>query len=83
MALVRLHPEDVKAEIRKKFGAVAVFERAKGLPEKSVNDVLRGRTSARVTRAIEQVIGRPLGQSEDSDSSSDISGSHRLNAEAR
>lgn len=83
MALARLHPEDVKAEIRKKFGAVAAFERQKGLPEKSVNDVLRGRTSARVRQAIEQVIGQSLIQSEDSDDSSDVSGTHRLNAEAR
>lgn len=80
MDLASLHPEDVKAAIRKKFGAVAKFERAKGLPEKSVNDVLRGRSSARVKLAIEQFIGRPLIQSEDSDDSSDISGTHRLNA---
>ncbi len=83
MTLARLHPEDVKAEIRKKFGAVAQFERANGLPEKSVNDVLRGRTSARVQRAIEQVIGQPLQQSEDSDVSSVISDTHRLNVERR
>lgn len=83
MALARLYSEDVKATIRKKFGAVAKFERAEGLPEKSVNDVLRGRKSARVQRAIEQVIGQPLVQSEDSDHSGEFSAPHRLNAEAR
>ncbi|WP_242415053.1 helix-turn-helix domain-containing protein [Sphingomonas panni] len=83
MDLASLHPEDVKAAIRKKFGAVAKFERAKGLPEKSVNDVLRGRSSARVKLAIEQFISQPLVQSEDSASSIDISGTHRLNAKGQ
>lgn len=51
-----LHPEDVKANLRKRWGTVARFEQERGLPEKSVNDVLRGRKSARVSNAIEAAL---------------------------
>lgn len=50
-----MHREDIKAAIRKRFGTVAAFEQANGLPAKSVNDVLRGRTNARVAKAIKQI----------------------------
>ncbi len=82
MTLITRHPEDVKAELRKRFGTVAAFERATDLPEKSVNDLFRGRISARVATAIEQALKRPVPQSEHSDSSAHLP-SHRLNAGAR
>lgn len=47
-----LHREDIKARLRKRFRSVTAFERAKGLPAKSVSDVLRGRSSAATERAI-------------------------------
>lgn len=56
MALSALHPEDIKAALRKRFGSVAAFERKEGLPTKSVSDVFRGRRSRRVTDAIERAI---------------------------
>jgi lambda repressor-like predicted transcriptional regulator len=51
--LATMHPEDVKAGLRKRYGTVADFERAKGLPPKSVTEVLRGRAWQRVSDAIE------------------------------
>lgn len=54
--LRELHPEDVRAAIRKRFVTIADFEREKGLPERSVHDILRGRTSALVEEAIESVL---------------------------
>jgi len=81
MTLDAMHPEDVKAELRKRFGSVAKFERAKELPPKSVTDVLRGYKSARVEKAINEAICVPIQMVE-----SDVSGckpetrlSHRQN----
>lgn len=56
MQIHDLHPEDVKAEIRKRFGTVRDFERTNGLPIGGVRDILRGRTSERIERAIESVL---------------------------
>jgi len=86
MRLTKMHPEDVKAEIRKRFSTVAAFERRYDLPLKSVHDLLRGRASARVERAVEAVIKRPVSdfsKSEGSDISEKSRRSHRLSAEAR
>ena len=82
MSLAELHREDVKAAIRKRFGSVAAFERAKNLPAKSVTDVLRGQKSERVERAVLEVIESDI-QSEGSDHSDSEASAHRLNAEAR
>ena len=57
MALPLTDKHGIKAEICRKFGSLAAFERANGFPEKSVSDVLRGNTSARIERAIMAVIG--------------------------
>jgi Ner family transcriptional regulator len=46
------HPEDVKADLRKRYGSIAAFERKLGLPERSVKDVLRGRSRPTVAQAI-------------------------------
>jgi len=83
---ITAHPEDIKAALRKRFGSVAAFERQRGLPEKSVNDVLRGRPSARVRRAIEDTldtIAPAASESEVSDNSEAHADSHRLNAGVR
>ncbi len=79
-----MHREDVKSALRKRHGSVAAFERAAGLPEKSVADVLRGRPSARVTKAIEHELNAPtFPKSEVSDCSAIGAAAHRLNAGAR
>lgn len=56
MLLDQMHPEDVKAAIRKRFGTVARFIEARDLPATGVSDLLRGRTSARVRNAVEEVL---------------------------
>lgn len=79
--LPTMHPEDVKAGIRKRYGTVAEFERAKGLPPKSVTEVLRGRAWKRVSDAIEAALQEslpPLHPSEVSDSSAAAGPTHRL-----
>lgn len=55
-----MHPEDTKAALRKRYGTVSAFERAAGIPSKSVSDVLRGRKSARVSKAIEGALADPI-----------------------
>jgi lambda repressor-like predicted transcriptional regulator len=60
-----MHPEDVKAALRKRFRSVAAFERAQGLPAKSVSEIFRGRKSARVSGAIEAALNTPPSSSND------------------
>jgi lambda repressor-like predicted transcriptional regulator len=86
MHIASMHPEDVKAAIRKRFGTIAAFERAKSLPEKSVHDLFRGRASARVSKAVEDALSMPapeIAESELSDCSANGRGSHRLISAAR
>jgi lambda repressor-like predicted transcriptional regulator len=83
--LATMHPEDVKAGLRKRYGTVADFERAKGLPPKSVTEVLRGRAWQRVSDAIECALQEeepPHPLSEFSDSSEESEDAHRLNRAA-
>jgi hypothetical protein len=77
--------EDVKAALRKRFGSVASFEREKGLPEKSVSDLLRGRPSARVRDAVKEAISQssPSRGSELSDDTANAAAPHRKKARAR
>ena len=56
MLLDRMHPEDVKAAIRKRYGTVARFVSEHNLPTSGVSDLFRGRTSARVANAVEKVL---------------------------
>jgi len=67
MRASEMHPEDIKAELRKRFGTVLAFEDAANLPRKSVSDFLRGRSSRRVRDAIDETI-KPS-KSEKSDNS--------------
>jgi lambda repressor-like predicted transcriptional regulator len=78
-----MHREDVVAALRKRYGSVAAFERAKGLPAKSVAEVLRGRAWRTVFQAVEAALKEPLperDQSETSDSNAGSDSSHRLNS---
>ena len=56
MTIASMHREDVKAALRKSYGSIFAFERARDLPRKSVSDVLRGRPNQRVALAIETVL---------------------------
>lgn len=73
-----MHPEDIKASIRKRFGSVFAFEDANDLPRKSVSDFLRGRPNQRVKDAIAKTLSPD--QSELSDGNGEFAGAHRLNA---
>lgn len=82
--LAAIHPEDVKAGLRKRYGTVADFERAKGLPPKSVTEVLRGRAWRRVSDAVEAALQETEPShpsSEASDSSDGSAAAHRLNSQ--
>jgi|1_EtaG_2_1085319.scaffolds.fasta_scaffold97144_2 GrpB-like predicted nucleotidyltransferase (UPF0157 family) len=81
MDIETTHRELVAAQLRIAFGSVAAFERAYGLPTKSVNDVLRGRPNARVKAAISDVLDKsksPKKQSELSDCNRKCAASHRI-----
>lgn len=85
-----MHPEDIKAAIRKRHGTMAEFERARGLAKRSVTDVLRGKPSRPTAKAIAAEVGHKLEdlfpgnpQSAFADNSSETSDAHRQNAEAK
>lgn len=82
-----LHPEDVKAAIRKRFGSLLKFEKNKGLPRQSVTDLLRGKTSTRVAAAVNALLSdaataAPMAKSGKPDNSRTRRASHCLNAKA-
>jgi lambda repressor-like predicted transcriptional regulator len=55
-----MHPEDIKAELRKRHRTVKAFEVQAGLAKDSVRDVLRGKSSKRTAEAIATTLGKPL-----------------------
>lgn len=73
-----MHPEDIKAALRKQFGSVFAFEDAAALPRKSVSDFLRGRPNQRVRDAIDKILSPAV--SELSDGSCKNASAHRLSA---
>lgn len=85
MSFSTLHREDVLAQIRKAYGSAAAFERANKFPEKSVNEVLRGRANARVKRAIEDLlaIDADSSRTESSVATRSLGKAHGLIAEAK
>lgn len=86
MSIATMHPEDIKAALRKRFGTIVAFERAKSLPHQSVTDVLRGRPNARVVEAIEDALETPTPdepQSSFTDCSANDDGAHRLISHGR
>lgn len=60
MAVVTMHPEDVKAVLRKRHGSVRSFVAKRGLPANGVSDLFRGRVSQRVREAIERELGESI-----------------------
>lgn len=80
-----LHYEDIKASIRKKWRSLSAFEKAHSLPQGGVNDWGRGKTSARVQRAIElhlTSIISPVNPSALPEPNTRKPRNHRLNQEA-
>lgn len=86
MLIDEYHPEDIKAAIRKRFGSLLAFERARGLKRQSVTEILRGRRSARTEREVRRVLEQDekwaIGKSISADSSKPIPAAHRLNEAA-
>lgn len=72
-----MHPEDIKASLRKRFGSVFAFEDAHELPRKSVSDFLRGRPNQRVKAAISKTLSPE--QADLSDCSEEMADAHCLN----
>ncbi|HEX8485738.1 helix-turn-helix domain-containing protein [Sphingomonas sp.] len=88
MLITDQHPEDIKAVLRKRYGTVRAFAHARDLKPQSIADWFRGRTSARVTDAIEAELreakhGNEAEQSIKLDDSAPNAAVHRLNAGAR
>jgi hypothetical protein len=75
-----IHPIDVKAAIKKKFGTIVEFHSAYGLPATGLHDVLRGRASKRVEAAVDEVLA---GQDSMKLDSSANPASQHLNAEGQ
>lgn len=57
-----IHPVEIKAQLKKRYGSVLAFERYRRLPPESVRDVLRGRSNVRVAHAIADELGLELHQ---------------------
>ncbi|MBY0306980.1 MAG: helix-turn-helix domain-containing protein [Sphingomonas sp.] len=82
MVVDQMHPEDIKAAIRKRFGTVGQFVEQNGLPKTGVSDLFRGRTSKRVRDAVEAVV-REQRESIKLDDSGKKAGAHRKSAGAQ
>lgn len=84
------HPEDIKAELRKRYGSIAEFERKTSLPARSVKDVLRGRSRPTIAQAVAKGIDRSVhelfpdrfSESPSGDAMAKRVRSHRLNCAA-
>lgn len=87
----RLHREDIKAELRKRFGSVAAFEARNGLSRDAVSDLLRGRSSMPTAEAVAGALGIEVAKlrnidiagpdsSGKPDDNPDAPDGHRLNA---
>lgn len=74
-----LHPEDIKAAIRKRYGSVKKFQKLKGLPPTSVSDLFRGRPSRRVSEAVEQAVQESM----EMETSAKLALAHSLNRGAK
>lgn len=85
----KLHPEDVKAEIRKRYGSLAEFERRNGFPPLSARDVLRGKSRSKIAKAIADAIDMDVTElevfkkSHNRDSNEYVTPAHRKSAGAR
>jgi lambda repressor-like predicted transcriptional regulator len=72
------HPEDIKAALRKRFGSIAAFERQRGLPARSVKDVLRGRSRPKIAIAVADALDVHVNQLFPSTSKSPIGDNSKL-----
>lgn len=59
MSVPAMHPEDVRAEIRKRFGTLNKFADAKGIRRSLVFDLLRGKSSTASTIVADAIGVKP------------------------
>ena len=82
-----MHPEDIKATLRKRHGTIVAFAQARGLKPQMVADFLRGRASAAVTAVVEGELQAAHAEAEvrsmNLDDSAGEASAHSLIAEAR
>lgn len=57
MVKTRVHKEDVKATLRKKYGSVEAAQGAMGFAGTQLRDLLRGRSSRNVHAAVAKELG--------------------------
>jgi lambda repressor-like predicted transcriptional regulator len=55
-----LHPEEVKAQLRMRYGTLTAFEKALGLPLRSVSFLLQGKAIMPTAEAIADALDIPL-----------------------
>lgn len=55
-----MHPEDIKAELKKKGSSLAAIAKELDLAASTVSHVIQGARSRRVEKRIAQVLGLPL-----------------------
>lgn len=55
-----MHREDIKSELRKRYGSIAAFSDRVGLPRGVVSDALRGRRSSRAEAAVAAALNLPI-----------------------
>lgn len=56
MPIHDMHPEDLKAAIRKRHGSVKQFSKFAGISVWAVRDFLRGRTNKKAQKAVESLL---------------------------
>lgn len=89
MLVQSLHREDIKAALRKRHGSVRKFAAKKGIKYQALVDWLRDRPNAPVAKLVEAELkrarrdGQLIDESIMLDHNSDLSETHRQNAEAR
>lgn len=55
-----MHPEDIKASLRKLHSSMAEIARELGVSRTTVGSVVKGMRSRRIERAISDKLGKPL-----------------------
>lgn len=55
-----IHPEEVKAQLRMRFGTLAAFEKARGLATRSVSVLLQGKAIMPTAEAIADELDVPV-----------------------
>lgn len=83
MLLDQMHPEIVKAVIRKRFGTIGRFQESRDLPSTAVADLMRGKGAQRTREAVEEVLQEEETNPINLGDSEPATVAHRLSGTAR